>query len=89
MTSIVGHLFWESEPPTDIQSLAYSRTYVQNWTQPKNELEYNMRVQLEQNMSSYISVVKRAKGAENDITSQHAKKRNKLRVGENIIDFMY
>ena len=89
MTSIVGHLFWQSEPPTDIQSLAYSRTYVQNWTQPKNELEYNMEVQLEQNMSSYISVIERTKGAKNDKISQQAKKRNKLRVNDTIIDFMY
>ena len=48
-----------------------------------------MGVQLEQNMSSYISVIERTKGAKNDKISQQAKKRNKLRVNDTIIDFMY
>ena len=48
-----------------------------------------MGVQLEQNMSSYISVVERTKGAKNDKISQHAKQWNKLLVNDTIIDFMY
>ena len=49
-----------------------------------------MRVQLEHSTGVPIPLwLERTNGTENDIISQRAQQRNKLRVNENIIDFTY